>query len=67
MRNLYAKRRNLRSFVQSQSSRQVKQFLIPLLSVFILSLIFFQDKVKKFNLQSDIEITAAKEVKSSQK
>lgn len=63
---MYANR-NLRSFVQSQSSRQVKQFLILLFSVLILSLIYPPEKVKKFNLQTDIEITAAKEVKGSQK
>lgn len=64
---MYAHRRNLRSFVQSQSSRQVKQFLIPVFSVLILSLIYLPEKVKKFNLQTDTEITAAKEVKSPQK
>lgn len=64
---MYANRRNLRSFVQSQPSRQVKHFLIPLSSVLILPLIYTPEKVKKFNLQTDTEITAAKEVESSQK
>lgn len=63
---MYANR-NLRSFVQSQSSRQVKQFLILLFGVLIPSLIYPPEKVKKFHLQTDIEITAAKEVKGSQK
>lgn len=66
MEKMYANR-NLRSFVQSQSSRQVKQFLILLFGVLIPSLIYPPEKVKKFNLQTDIEITAAKEVKGSQK
>lgn len=64
---MYAGRRNLRSFVLSQSSREVKQFLIPLFSVLILSLIYPPEKVKKFNLQTVIEIITTKEVKSTQK
>lgn len=52
---MYASRRNLRSFVLSQSLRQVKQLLIPLFSVLILSLIYPPEKVK-FNLQTIIEI-----------
>lgn len=67
MGKMHANRRNLRSFVQSQPSRQVKHFLIPLSSVLILPLIYTPEKVKKFNLQTDTEITAAKEVESSQK
>lgn len=64
---MYASRRNLRSFALSQSSRQVKQFLIPLFSTLILSLIYPPEKVKQFNLQRVIETTATKEVKSTQK
>lgn len=63
---MYASRRNLRSFVLSQSLRQVKQLLIPLFSVLILSLIYPPEKVK-FNLQTIIEIITTKEVKTTQK
>lgn len=63
---MYASRRNLRSFVLSQSLRQVKQLLIPLFSVLILSLIYPPEKVK-FNLQTVIEIVTTKEVKTTQK
>lgn len=63
---MYASRRNLRSFVLSQSLRQVKQLLIPLFSVLILSLIYPPEKVK-FNLQTVIEIITTKEVKTTQK
>lgn len=64
---MYASRRNLRSFVLSQSSRKVKQFLILLFSVLILSLIYPPEKVKKFNLQTVTEIITTTEVKSTQK
>lgn len=64
---MYASRRTLRSFVLSQSSRKVKQFLILVFSVLIPSLIYPPEKVKKFNLQTVIEIITTKEVKSTQK
>lgn len=64
---MYASRRNLSSFALTPSSTQVKQFLILLFSVLILSLIYPPEKVKKLNLETVIEIITTKEVKSTQK